>query len=453
MNDLADDDELKLLVESDPLIGQTLAGCYRIESIIGRGGMGVVYQAQHKELDRAVAVKTFNLSRVSEPEVIRRFQQEAKAVCKVRHQHTVNLYDFGVSEEGQPFLVMELLQGVTFRQILKKDGPLTLARFNAIIQQVVDALSCAHEAGIVHKDLKPENIMLCHQADNPEWVYVLDFGIASMVEPSNAFIGNQNNRRELIGSPPYMSPEQCLMELDIDHRSDIYSLAIMVFEALSGQFPFRARTAREVIDCHMSVAPLLLKEMGPNFSTYESVTQVLNKAFEKKKEKRYQSIREFGQELDQAVSRDSIRGVALKHRLGSEPPTNNGADPSGKAADGKSSGKYQVFICPHCEAASPENLSLCLSCGRSLVTTNDFSKIRVAKGDFNLPKYQGTNQSPNKGFSKRSRDAMANSGRVWTRPFGLIIVTIVLLVCVFFGADGLKILNDLFNTVTAQKLN
>lgn len=423
-----DDNDLEMRIEDDPLIGQTLAGCYQIISVLGRGGMGVVYHARHTEHERSVAVKTLLLNKAADHEVIKRFQLEAKAVAAVRNQHTVNLYDFGVNQDGQPFLVMELLEGTSLRQVLNEEKVLTLARFNNIFQQVSEALTCAHEVGVNHRDLKPENIMLTKQAGYSDWVYVLDFGIASMVGAGDERGANEKLRLQIAGSPPYMSPEQCSRQA-CDHRSDIYSLAILSFEALSGRFPFRAKSAFEIIDCHISRQPLLLKDMGGSCGTYESVSQVLSRALEKNPEKRQQSISEFANEFAAAVSRDNMRAPALKDRIDLEP--------QGEAS------KYQVAVCPHCGATTKENISLCLSCGRSLASINDFSKIRVVKGDFSLPHYQGRSQATNKGFSQKTRAAMVDSGRIWNRVSGLVLICLVLLVCVFFAADGWQILKNL----------
>ncbi|MBY0360210.1 MAG: serine/threonine protein kinase [Candidatus Obscuribacterales bacterium] len=425
-----DDNDLEMRIEADPLIGQTLAGCYQIISVLGRGGMGVVYHAKHTEHERSVAVKTLLLNKAADHEVIKRFQLEAKAVSAVRNQHTVNLYDFGVNQDGQPFLVMELLEGTSLRQILNEEKAFSLARFSNIFQQIAEALACAHEAGVNHRDLKPENIMLTKQSGYSDWVYVLDFGIASMVDTAGTdFGGNEKLRLQIAGSPPYMSPEQCTRQA-CDHRSDIYSLAVLSFEALSGRFPFKAKTAFEIIDCHISKPPFLLKDMGGNCGTYESVSQVLSRALAKNPEKRYQSISEFAGEFSAAVARDNMRAPALKDRLDFEP--------QGTAS------KYQVAVCPHCDALTKENVSLCLSCGRSLASINDFSKIRAAKGDFSLPRYQERGNTTNKGFNQKTRAAMVGSGRIGNRVSALVVICLVLLICVFFAAGGLQILKNLF---------
>ena len=495
MNNLTDDDEISIHLEQDPLIGQTLEGKYNIVSIIGRGGMGVVYKAKHLTMDRFVAVKTLHIGKAGDTEAMRRFNREARAVVQVKHPHTVTLYDFGVSAEGQAFLVMEMLNGISLRQALK-EGPLSLPRANEIFQQVVDALSCAHAAGIVHKDLKPENIMLSERSGfGTDWVHVLDFGISAMSSSLDRQYGTMEPR-EVVGSPPYMSPEQCAMTHDIDQRSDIYALGVCLFEALSGTFPFKARTAMEMLDCHLSRQPRLLREIGIETSTYESVTQLISKALEKKPGKRHDNIKQFGLELEEAVQTDSKRGMALKHRITMElPRTAEFADLNRRVIDeleeeddddaattqskrGSSFGRQKgsaldqlknlftgdvtskeaskadtdkiiYFQCPHCGTDTQPELSLCLCCGRSLATKDDFSKLRAARRDFSLPRQKTQTKESAKftrtEFGQRAKAAMLNTGRAWTRSVGLIFLGVILIVCVFVASGGYQLVKNYFN--------
>ena len=306
MNNL-EDDEIVLKVEQDPLIGKVLAGRYQIVSVLGRGGMGVVYKAVQQDTERQVALKTLHLGGTVDLQVIQKFRSEAQAVSKVRHPNTVMLYDFGVSDNGVPFIVMELISGVSFREIVKSHAPiLNLGRLFNVFQQVCSALAGAHEQGIVHRDLKPENIMM-GQKQGQDWVYVLDFGIAGMVQ-------GQNERRDIVGSPPYMSPEQCSGTGAIDQRSDIYSLGVCLFEALTGKYPFQARTAMEMMDCHIKQKPRLVKEVDAKFGNYESLSLLIAKAMEKNPAKRQQSVIEFAAEFEDAIKKDSKRGMPLKDR-------------------------------------------------------------------------------------------------------------------------------------------
>lgn len=495
MNNLTDDDEISIHLERDPMLGQTLGGNYRVLSIIGRGGMGVVYKAKHAVIERFAAIKTLHIGKAGNAEAVRQFHKEARAVSQVNHPNTVKLYDFGFSPEGQPFLIMEFLNGTSLRQVMKESGPLPLARVNTIFQQVIAALGCAHQAGIVHKDLKPENIMVSEKADfGPDWVHVLDFGISALsANHAGTNGGAAEEQREIIGSPPYMSPEQCQRTTEIDQRSDIYSLAICIFEALSGTFPYKARTAMEVMECHISAKPKLLRDVAMSTSTYESLSQVLNKALEKKPEQRHQSMEEFGIELEDAITKDSKRGLALKDRISMEIPRTAefvrvnreviedledenelnrkayfasrnqgvmgmlksiilGDEPGPTEAtkqEPENQDKIIFFECPHCGAKTQPELSLCLCCGRSLAAKDDFSKLRAARGEFSLPKQKsGSKETPRvvrQEFSQRTKAAMVKTSRVWTRSLGLIFLGLLLVTCVFVMSGGYHLVMDAFS--------
>ena len=477
-----DDDELVLKVEKDPLIGKTLAGRYEVVSVLGRGGMGTVYKALQTDIDRPVALKTLHLSRIMDSHTIQRFRSEAQAVSRVRHQNTVTLYDFGVSEQGVPFLVMEMLDGRSFRDVLKESGFLKIGRINMIFQQVCSALANAHESGIVHKDLKPENIMLSNRSGQAEFVHVLDFGIAGLME------GGQQ-QSEIVGSPPYMSPEQCSAQAVIDHRSDIYSLGVCLFEAACGKFPYQARTAMEMLDCHVSGKPLVLKEMGTRFSTYESFSQVVSKAMDKRPDKRHQSVQELAADLEDAVKKDSKRGLALRERatleidapkssdfVAHKQDENEEIEMDGKrsgAMDGKKSSvmdslknlvqiadekkeakekaeaseepEYFFSTCPHCDAPTQPGIMLCLACGRSLASRDDFSKLRAAKGDFSLPKTQesGTfNALTQRELNQRARLAITKSSQSRTRSLIITVLLLILGLGAFFACGGMQYVSN-----------
>jgi serine/threonine protein kinase len=316
-----------------------------------------------------------------------------------------------------------------------------------------------------------------------DWVHVLDFGIAAMANVDRATTNDQNENREIIGSPPYMSPEQCARLQSIDARSDIYSLAICLFEALSGTFPYRTRSAMEVIEGHLTGRPKLLRDVSMHTSTYESVTQLIQKALEKNPEKRHQTVKEFGEELEEAVAKDSKRGMALKDRVSMETPRvsefvevnkevideldadedliTTGSrrtmynqkkksignqlkqliygDHSSAGINKADDEKVAFFQCPHCGADTQRELSLCLCCGRSLAAKDDFSKLRVARGDFSLPK-QHQPQTKETKAARRTKAAMVKTGRAWTRSMGLVFLSLLLVACVFVASGGYHLL-------------
>jgi serine/threonine protein kinase len=398
-------------VEADPLIGTRLADRYEIDSVIGRGGMGVVYKAHQELMDRMMAIKMLHSHMVSEPESVKRFYREAKTVSQVRHHNIITLYDFGMSAKGQPYIVMDYLEGTSLKQLIKDMGSLPFERADRIFKQVVDALAAAHGLNVVHRDLKPENIMLTKQNNEQDWVTLVDFGLSKLkdlkVQDNNFRITRGG---DVCGSPPYMSPEQCLSSLVVDPRSDIYSLAVVIYESLSGRLPFDVKSAIEMIDRHLYSTPIPLNAVSPGLKVCTETARVLTKALEKAPEKRHQTIEEFGLDLHEAMTRDSIKLRALRHRVevlslqGTKdniysaenmPPnpsdlkniavvtdgaqfwmqqadmeqdlqTNSGQDAKGSSANEQSDGDInQLYFCPYCDAPLNKNFKFCLQCQRT----------------------------------------------------------------------------------------
>ncbi|MBL0187655.1 MAG: serine/threonine protein kinase [Candidatus Obscuribacter sp.] len=256
----------------DPLVGTRLGDRYEIVSIIGRGGMGVVYKARQEQMDKLMAIKMLHSHMVSDSEAVKRFYREAKTVSQVRHHHIVTLYDFGMSSQGQPFLVMDFLEGVSIKDELKMRGPLSFERTERIVAQITDALATAHSMDVVHRDLKPENILLSTQNHNPDWVTLVDFGLSKLKEPKTQDAYTITKTGDVCGSPPYMSPEQCLAASAVDPRSDIYSLAIVVYECLSGTLPYQAKSAIEMMDCHLYGTPIPFNLSCPEMKVCSELT-------------------------------------------------------------------------------------------------------------------------------------------------------------------------------------
>lgn len=470
--------ELHFHVEKheDPLIGKIIAGRYRIVDMVGRGGMGVVYKAEHRNIDRLVAIKMLHQGSLVDAETVKRFRNEAQAVSRVEHQHSVRIYDFGVSDQGQPYLVMDFIDGVSLRERLQQQGPLTLSHAEYIFEQVIGALACAHEAGVIHRDLKPANIMLSQHGNKSDWVSVVDFGISTLT-------ANGAQTRERRGSPPYMSPEQCKKGCEVDHRSDIYSLAIVIYESLAGRGPYNSRNALEMLDAHVNVAAIPLRSVHPSLSACEAVSHVLARALEKQPADRFQTIEEFGTELKEAVKRDAIRLNYLTNRkesllsstnnlpvlpdvdeygieMGGTPVVSMPVYKSDTADGGKDKNlwqsvvhkltgsveeeegeqsKYAFYNCPHCNEPVEEGISFCLACGRSLATTKEFSRIRSAQGVFTLPKSHDTSGTMPAAFSQKTRAVTPDSGVKQRTNKVLLIVSLLILIAIFFltGMPGL----------------
>ncbi len=239
----ADGEKLVMINEEPSLIGRVLEGKYKLTEVVGQGGMGTVYLGYQSSMERHVAVKVLKRKFAQEKVAIKRFLREARAASKLSHPNTITVYDFGQTDDGFLYMVMERLGGRPLCDVLDEETRLTPARAVHIISQICDSLAQAHERGIQHRDLKPENIFVDATAGNPDHVKVLDFGIAKMHEED----GSRATATGMVcGTPAYMSPEQA-MGKDIDGRSDVYAMGILLYELLTGQPPFDGDAAMEIM--------------------------------------------------------------------------------------------------------------------------------------------------------------------------------------------------------------
>jgi len=276
------------------MLGQTIENKYRLIADLGAGGMGAVYRAQRLLIGDEVAVKILHPEHVAQPEFFERFRREAQAAARLKHPNAVSIYDFGVTADGLVYLVMELIDGQTLRQIIKEQGPLMSSVAVEIINQACMAIGEAHLNNIIHRDIKPDNIIV-NAASNFK-VKVLDFGIAKLRDDT---VGNLTQTGSILGTPHYMSPEQCLGE-EIDHRSDIYSLGIVLYEMLTGSVPFRSPTPAAVVVQHVNQPPVPPRSL--NASIPPSVQAAVLRALEKRREARPQTTGAFASELASAVA-------------------------------------------------------------------------------------------------------------------------------------------------------
>ncbi len=240
----------------DPLVGTTIGGKYTIVRLLGEGGMGAVYLGEQAlgTSSRKVAVKTLHKHLSMDPQIRARFQREVGTIAELEHPNTIQVYDFGTTDDGHLYIVMEYVQGKSVADTIEQEGPMSSDRVIKIMTQVCGSLDEAHGRGIVHRDLKPDNVVLAEKAGQKDWVEVLDFGIAkrsSETDPNEAKLTQQGM---VLGTPPYMSPEQFTGQ-PIGPESDIYSLGVMTYEMLTGQLPFRANTAWEWASQHMTAQP------------------------------------------------------------------------------------------------------------------------------------------------------------------------------------------------------
>ena len=283
-------DGVALEKTEDALLGQILAGKYRIEARLSAGGMGTVYRGTHVLMDKTVAVKVLNPALAADQKIVARFSREARAASKISHPHALSVTDFGEAENGVVFLVMEYLDGQTLKQIIRREGPMPLPRAVEILRQVGGALDEAHSEGVVHRDLKSDNIMLL-SSSGTDYAKVLDFGIAKIKEPEGTYDPGLTAPDLVIGTPQYMSPEQCSQSPDIDARSDIYSLGVILYEMLVGHVPFTGGSPTAIMLKHLQhQAPSVLNERG---DVPEAIGRVVARALEKRPEDRYQTVGEL----------------------------------------------------------------------------------------------------------------------------------------------------------------
>jgi serine/threonine protein kinase len=282
---------------ADPLVGKIIDHRYYLESLLGIGGMGVVYRAKRLHIGDIVAIKILNSDHTADTRAVERFHREAKVGARLKHTNAVTVYDFGVSEDKLIYFVMELVEGEDLRRIIVKTGQMTQTAAAEILAQVCAALDEAHRKGVVHRDLKPENILVQSTPSGPR-VKVLDFGIASLRKLT---VDKLTQTGSIVGTPHYMSPEQCLGE-EVDGRSDIYSLGIILYEMLSGTVPFDSTTPTAIAIQQVNKVPPSLRELNPNVSP--QVEAVVMHALMKWPKERPQTAAAFAQELLAAVEND-----------------------------------------------------------------------------------------------------------------------------------------------------
>ena len=292
----------------DPLVGQVIEGRYRLEASLGVGGMGTVYRATRLHIGDQVAVKILHpgqhegLLRAAE-----RFQREAQTTARLKHPNAVTIYDFGVSPDGLQYLVMELVEGETLGARIKRQGRLASAQALQIGRQVCSALAEAHRNGIIHRDLKPENIIIMRLANGSLGVKVLDFGIAHLREQT---VSRLTQTGHMLGTPHYMSPEQCLGE-ELDERSDIYSLGVVLYETLCGRVPFDAPVSTAVVIKHVNEPPPPMRSMVPDLPPV--VEAMVLHALAKLRGDRPQTADAFARELADAERNVAPASASAPH--------------------------------------------------------------------------------------------------------------------------------------------
>jgi Flp pilus assembly protein TadD len=280
------------------LVGSIIAERYHVAKLLGTGGMGRVYLAEHVKMGRQCAIKVLHPSMARDAEAISRFNREAANASRIDHPNVAAIYDFGETPDGLLYLAMQYIEGQTLTQIMRAQGALPPVRASDIVRQAAEGLQAAHAMGIVHRDLKPDNIMISTDADGLDGVKVVDFGIAKSTKEHSQGVTRSG---VVMGTPEYMSPEQLAGE-ELDGRSDLYSLALIAFNMLTGVAPFSGTSPSALVAQRFQERPRTLAEMRPDVAWHNELQAVLDKALERDRERRHSSIRDFAHALHSAVA-------------------------------------------------------------------------------------------------------------------------------------------------------
>ncbi len=286
---MAEAEESEQRSSLDGLVGSVVAEKYRIDRLIGRGGMGAVFQATNLTIGKRVALKFLDRDATRDRDAFERFQREARAASVVESAHIVQLFDSGTAEDGRPFLVMELLAGEDLRSRLKREQKLPVELAVGVLKQILRALVRAHAAGIVHRDLKPDNVFLCERDDGALFVKIVDFGISKLTAAST--VDTLTRRGTVLGTAYYMSPEQAQAFSDVDGRTDLFSAGAILFESLSGRPPHTGPTYESVLVAICTKDAPDLRELEP--AVPEELAQIVARALSREREQRFQRAEEF----------------------------------------------------------------------------------------------------------------------------------------------------------------
>jgi serine/threonine-protein kinase len=273
--------------------GTTLDGRYRIETILGEGGMGIVYLARHKVIDKRVAVKILRSDFARQKDITDRFLQEARAASSIGNPHIVDISDFGGLPDGSTYFVMEWLDGVPLSKLTRERKPIPPTTLVPIAQQIADGLAAAHAAGIVHRDLKPDNLFLVRHGSATDFVKILDFGVAKVLNDASK---KETRAGALFGTPHYMSPEQAA-GTPVDARTDVYALGVILYEMASGRLPFDSDNLMGILTQHMFKAPVPIRTYEACASVPASLEAIIMKALSKHPDQRYATMQALSEDL------------------------------------------------------------------------------------------------------------------------------------------------------------
>jgi serine/threonine protein kinase len=336
-------------IRFDPLLGSNV-GNYKITVLLGEGGMGAVYKAEHPSIGRTVAIKVLRGEYAYRQDTIERFFNEARSVNQIRHENIVDIIDFGLLPDQRPYFIMEYLEGIDLDGHLRKRGATSLTEALDIMMPVLSALQAAHDEGIIHRDLKPENIFLFERKHGGRVVKLLDFGIAKLLDAKEQF--HKTNTGSIIGTPAYMSPEQAAGNKNIDHRADVYAAGIILYELLVGEPPFDGETALEIVHKQWKEKPPSPRKKRSDLP--EDFELIIYAALEKDRDKRIQSASQFASRLKAAITKVNISHAKPPNKIMAAPEVKlpSGSGVSGLRAALQS--KKELTPPPPKEAVNPQ---------------------------------------------------------------------------------------------------
>lgn len=294
--------------DDDDLTGKIVAGRYRLLEKLGQGGMGSVYRAEHIEIGKQFAVKVLAALYGHDDEQRRRFLHEARAASTIAHENVVDVTDFGPAPNGSVFLAMELLVGEELSDLLDREGPLPWTRTKRIVTQVCQALQAAHEQGIFHRDVKPENCFRIDRHSTKDFIKVLDFGIAKIMRSSSPD-ESLSQTGMVFGTPEYMSPEQA-RGATVDHRTDVYAVGIMLYEMVTGKVPFTGNSNLEILAQQANDPPMPPRKMAPHLAIPAELEAIILRTLSKRPEDRYPTVEALARAIDTIPTPEDSRSQA-----------------------------------------------------------------------------------------------------------------------------------------------
>ncbi len=422
-----DDDTLLTPLLVDTLIGTTLADKYQILEKLGSGGMGLVYKAKHLLMKRLVAIKLMLPQFAASATALKRFRQEAQAASHLNHPNILKVYDFGVTPQGLPYLVMDLLEGTNLSAELTKHNYLPLERALKIFVQTCAALYHAHQKGVIHRDLKPGNIMLVDYDGQSDVVQIVDFGMAKILSEMDGENEELTKTGEVFGSPMYMSPEQC-MGRELDGRSDIYSLGCVMYRTLTGRPAVAGASAMECFNKHATALPAPFAEVAPELMLPPSLEAIIFKAMAKEVHERQDSMAQLREELLAELGQAEISGSMPAK---SESP---------QQVSTSQSGSSNASVSSSSSASTDAVISTSNSAAGAGTGDNENSHTQITStGAVRLPARQSRTLE-NSMSQMQPSPKVARKGMIWASIAGVVIIAsaIVLMPKGTSNKDGSK---------------